>query len=361
MLGVNTRQQVQVTVQNVQTMLDADDVNIQSNNLWTDFLLTIIEPFIMNGIVADIRAGLESTVETQLGPALGSTLNSLAIDKTLVLPSFVAGAAPIEVQLVTAFSDTDFHDGVLPPQPSPPQGGAVEQSAGGYAVAPVTPYDNLGVPGRVGCGVGMQPLTLFRTNPVEIALGDDLLNQILFSGWRGGLLEFPVTEALLGGGNGLIEDLDILASGMLAPTATDCNANGELLGHIGDLHFDASLTLLGTPVTFTAYSTMVVRLEIAANGPSISIGVSEVVDIKTELTIHEDAMINSETVVRGQLELAMKDAILDRLGGDGLGGIDLPRIDLSIQLGLPVGTAGLEIFANGVQHRHGTTVVEAHL
>ncbi len=359
MIWVDAQGQVQVTVMNPQTDLKADDVDIWSNNVWTNFLLDVIKPFIMNGIVNDIVTSLNDQIETQLGPALATALNTLEVNALFDLPTLDGGGGTIPVNLVTEFADTLFHDGVAPPDPSPPQGGTIVQRGGGYFTKDVTPYKNDGVPGRVGCGAADEALVLPRESEVEIGLADDMINQVLYGAWRGGLLEFVVPPELAGGGPSVVVN-DFVASGMLAPTASDCKNPGELLAQIGDLRFDASLVVLDKPMTFTAYTTMVVRLEIAADGDGISIGIPEVVDIRTQLDANEDNMIDAEGFIAQQLEDGLKSTIIGALGGGGLGAIDLPKIDLSAQLGLPPDTAVLSLTAEGALRQPGTTVIQAH-
>ncbi|MEZ4383010.1 MAG: hypothetical protein R3A79_16910, partial [Nannocystaceae bacterium] len=247
---------------------------------------------------------------------------------------------------------------VAPPDPSPPQSGRIVQRGAGYYTQDVTPYQNDGVPSRVGCGSTEESLTLPLKGEVELGLSDDMINQVLYGAWRGGLLEFVVPPELAG--SEAVISNSFVASGMLAPTASDCQSGGELLAHIGDLRFDADLVVLDKPMTFTAYMTMLVRLEITAEGQSVGIGIPEIVDIKTELTANEDNMIDAEEFIAQQLEEGISGQILDALGGDGLGGIMLPEIDLSANLGLPPGTATLTMTAEGANHESGTTVITAH-
>lgn len=357
-IWVDAQGQVQVKAMNAMTDLNPDDVDIWSNNIWTNFLITIIEPFIMDGVVADLAAALNTTIDTQLGPALASALNTLEANANFDLPN-LGGGESIPVNLVTEFRATIWHDGVAPPDPSPPQSGEIHQAGAGYYTKDVTPYDNEGVPGRVGCGAADEALSIPHTADVEVALADDMINQVLYGAWRGGLLEFVVPPELAGASDS-VEVIDFLASGMLAPTASDCKNPGTLLAHIGDLRFDAHLIVLGNPMSFTAFSSMLVRLEITADGNKVSVGIPEVVEIRTELTANEDNMINLEEFVTAQLEAGLADTITSALGGGGLGGIDLPTVDLSAQLGLPPGTATLTITAEGVVRGPGTTVIEAH-
>ena len=113
-------------------------------------------------------------------------------------------------------------------------------------------------------------------------------------------------------------------------------------------------------MSFTAYTSMIVRLEIAIVENSISVGIPEVLEIRTELDANEDNMIDAESFVIAQLEDGLSNKITEALGGGGLGGINLPVVDLSAQLGLPPGTATLAITAESVIREPDTTVIEAH-
>ncbi|MCA9689163.1 MAG: hypothetical protein KC636_06100 [Myxococcales bacterium] len=355
---VDAQGQVQVTAMNAMTNLKQDDVDIWSNNGWTNFLISIIEPFILGGVVSDISAALNEQIDTQLGPALAGALNTLEVNALFDLPS-LGGGETIPVNLVTEFASADFHDGDAPPDPSPPQSGEIHQRGAGYFSKDATPYDNEGVPGRVGCGSTDELVALPRTAEVELGLADDMINQVLYGAWRGGLLEFEVPPELAGDGATVIVN-EFNASGMLAPTASDCKTPGMLLAHIGDLRFDGDLVVFDKPMTFTAYTSLLVRLEIAADGSSVSVGIPEVLELRTELTANEDDMIDAEEFIAGQIEDVVADTIVEALGGGGLGGIELPQIDLSAQLGLPPNTASLTLTAEGVVRSPGTTVIEAH-
>lgn len=129
MVWVDAQGQVQVMAMNAMSNLDPDNVDIWSDNGWTNFLITIIEPFIMEGVVTDINMALTDTINTQLGPALASALNTLEVDALFDLPN-LGGGDSIPVNLVTAMAETVFHDGVAPPDPSPPASGEIHQSAG---------------------------------------------------------------------------------------------------------------------------------------------------------------------------------------------------------------------------------------
>ncbi|MCX4241713.1 hypothetical protein [Paraliomyxa miuraensis] len=357
LLSVNANNQVVVTSANTQT--NVVNLDITSNNAWTNFLITVIEPFIIGGVVADIEAELTMQVDSLLGPALSQAFNGLAPNSVLQFPNLADPMQPIEVELVTDFFATDFHDGASPPAGSPPQGGVIVLRGGGYAVAPVAPYENLGIPDRYGCGDG-STLQMPRDGLLEIGLTDDLLNQLLHGAWEGGLLEFDMPPELLPA-NGLISDVEIHVSGMLAPTASDCSPDAQVRAHLGDVRIEGSLMLGMAPITFTAYSTLLAGLEFTPTSSGVAITISEVEQVDTELTVNEDDSIETEPLLASTLETQLVDGVLGAIASGGLGAIDLPQIDLSPTLGLPPGTAQLTITTTQATRAPGVTVIVGHL
>lgn len=354
-ITVDEDHQLVITMQDVTTTVDEDGVEIWSNNGWTNFLITIARPFIMSSVIDDIENGLDTQISTVMGPALAEALTALAFERTVPFPNLADASQPIGVQLTTAFADTDFHDGLSPPNPSPPRGGAILLDAGAYPVADLAPYDNLGVPDRSGCGRGTAPPSFLRAAPLELALSDDLLNQMLHGAWRGGLLEFP-----FGGGKGAPAGIDVRVSGMLAPTASDCNDAGRLLAFIGDLRLDANIDL-GTPITFVAYATMTMGLELGTADGSIGVQLTGIEDIWTELDVEGDDAISLEPQLIELIEAQIGNALLDALGGGSLGGIALPEIDLSERLGLPPGGAVLSLELTSSTRLDGATLFSGRL
>jgi hypothetical protein len=357
MLTAGPDHQLVATLTNVDAVVDPDDVEVWADNPWTDFLLSVVEVFVHDSLVADLESALENSVQEQLGPALANGLSSLALATTFEFPNLGNARKSIPVDLAADFAGTDFHDGIAPPASSPPKGGAVVLRAGGYASAVETPYDNDGVPDRAGCGLGPQELAIDRIAPLEIALADDTLNQLLYAGWRGGLLEFPLGSEEVGGG--VIEKVDITVSGMLAPTVSDCSESGTLLATIGDIHIQGDVTINGKTTTFDAYSTLVVNLGVTAGEDGIALDLGEVERVETELTADDESIVN-EADFAALLEAQLVNGLLGQLGTTGFGQFSLPTIDLSGMLGLPAGTAVLEIQVEGVHRVDGTTVIAAH-
>jgi len=357
-LNISPSHDLDIDIVNVQTVIDPDGVDVYSDNSWTNFLLSVVELFIIEDLAAQISDQLNSQVYGTLSPLLSEGLQGLNFSTTIDFP-MLGSEDTIGVDLITDWSATDFHDGDAPPDPSPPQGGVIYLRGGGYTDVEQPPYDNLGIPDRAGCGTG-EPLDMPRQAPLEIGLSDDMLNQLLYAAWAGRLLDFPLPQEE-GAGGGLYEDLVVDISGLLAPTANDCNEEGRLIAHIGDLRIDASLVLQGKPINFVAFTSLAVAVEISVVDSEISIAIPSIEWMETDLTVEQDESIMAEELLIGAVEAQLEGQLIDALGTGGFGGIALPDIDLSETLGLPPGTAQVTIGVNGVSHVEGVTVIEGQL
>ncbi|MBL4688160.1 MAG: hypothetical protein JKY37_26455 [Nannocystaceae bacterium] len=358
-IGVSSDHEMQVDLTNVSTQVN--NLDIYSNNIWTNFLLSILEPLILGGIVSDVENLLSGEVTNVLGPLLVDGLAGFSISAPIDFPSLADPDSPIVVQLETDVGATDFHDGVAPPRPSPTQSGLIEFRGAGYVQTATTPHENLGIPARAGCGSPDVLIAMPRIAPLEIGLADDLLNQLLYGAWAGGLLEFDLVggDDDGGGDGGPIQVQSVKLSGMLAPTATDCNDEGSLLAHIGDLQITATIDLNGTVTDFVAYSSMALVVEIGAGDGGISINIPSIAWMETELTVEQDASIENEAFFLSILEGMLEEQLLSGLSG-GFGGISLPEIDLSAIAGLPPGSALLSITVDNVERRGGISVLNSH-
>ena len=74
-------------------------------------------------------------------------------------------------------------------------------------------------------------------------------------------------------------------------------------------------------------------------------------------TINEPEHFEAEPLLKSVLQNALGDALVGALAGGGLGSIPLPTIDLSDALGLPPGSALIEIQPQTATRVDGTTVI----
>ena len=194
---------------------------------------------------------------------------------------------------------------------------------------------------------------------MEIIMNDDTINMILYSAWRGGFLEFDLPPELLGDvdlESFGVNDLVAHVSGLLPPAVSDC-ADGQLTLHIGDLELTATMNLFGSPLDMVAYASFDAQFEIMATEGEISFGVSEIGNVKLELTAEQDDQIEMEDVLVLLLKENLVPALTDGLSGDALGGLELPNIELDV-----AGTT-LEVGIDPlwVQRANGNNVVGAAL
>jgi hypothetical protein len=355
-IDVNAEHQLAIAVIDPQTTVG--DLSLWAGGALGAFIYVFQGP-ITNSMASDLEASLTDQLTGLMGPAVGLALGAMAPNTTLQFPR-TGSEETIPVRLSTDFHEVEFEDGQTPPDPPPPQGGVLVERGGARALVPVAPYENLGVPDWAGCGMGAPEIPLLLQAPLEIALTDDLLNQLLFGAWRGGMLEFEMPPELLPEDSALISDLQVKVSGMLAPTASDCGPDGRLRLHIGDIRIDGSLVLGDQPLTFVAWSSLVAGLDVVPTETGIGITLAEVEHIETELTVAEPEGIEAEPTLRAVLETQLVEGVLGSLGG-GLGGIALPQLDLSATLGLPPGSAMIQITAEDAVRAPGTTIVLGHL
>jgi hypothetical protein len=347
-LSVDAEHRLTTDIRDMRTRVE--DIKVWSNKGWTNFIIQAFMYFVEDQVASRLETELTRAVRQEVGPALENTLSDLALAIRFAFPSFSDESEPIAVNLVADFLATDFHDGVAPPEPSPPRGGGIAFRAGAHPAAPRTPYQNSGVPLRAGCGQGQQPLSLPRENSIELAISDDVINAFLHAGWRGGLLEFPLQSATQ----------DVQISGMLAPTISDCGPTGQLRAHIGDVRIDATVNVLGQTIPFQAHVSLALLLEISLIDGSIALEITGVDQIEIELTATDDGNIGREPALVELLEQQLVDNLVGQLQ-DGLGGFDVPAVDLSSAIGLPPGTAVLNVQIDDLVRHDGTILAVGSL
>lgn len=303
----------------------------------------------LDDLISDIESTLAQELGSALAPMLVDALGALAFGFDFELPSISPQGDPVQMHIATDFTSADFKE----------DGDTLGLRSVAIPSVTTVDYSSLGTPARSGCGIAEPELTVLQEAPMEIIMNDDTVNMILYSAWRGGFLEFDVPPELFGdidleafGVNDLVAHV----SGLLSPAVSDC-ADGQLTLHIGDLMFTATMNLFGSPLDMVAYASFDANFEITATTGEISFGVSEISNVKLELTAEQDDQIEMEDVLVLLLKENLVPALTDGLSGDALGGLALPNIALDV-----AGTT-LEVGINPlwVQRANGNNVVGATL
>ncbi|MEZ4269663.1 MAG: hypothetical protein R3F39_25160, partial [Myxococcota bacterium] len=298
-------------------LVDVQGLNI-SIGILVDWIINFFEPTLEQTVEDGFKDQLVGTIE----PILSEALVGLAFDTTFDLPSLNPGGGTVTLQLKTDFSSAK----------TTPAGMTLELRAGAFAPTVIAiPPGNLGSMLRRGCGSNQQKIFYSQLDPLELALSDDILNELLYSAWRGGLLEFAVPPSLFEGvdlSEFGVTELDIKVRGLLAPTISDCNPTSELLVHIGDLRVSGSMKIFGIPLNVVMYASLSAGMSLSAENGEVGLQLTGIKGMDTEVTVLEDNLIDSEALIAGLIEENLVPALLGAIGGGSLGGFPLPEIDL---------------------------------
>ena len=327
----------------------AVSVSISGADVDIDGVIGFIVGPLVDNLVDDLTKDLEQTIggsmADALEPALEAGLGALAFESSFDMPSFDPAGGSVPVDMKTDFSSVTFDAA----------GGVIRLRTGAYSPK-VTPHDKLGALARVGCNLGPQILVVPKASPFELVLSDDMINELLYAAWNGGLLEFDVPPEMLAGAEMAdygITDLAVSLSGMSAPTLSDCKG-GVLDVHIGDMRVIADLVLLGTELTLEMYITFTAGFEFTLLEGELGLGFTEIKSLESEITVLQDDLIGSEVLATEMVNGSLVPALLEGLDGGALGGIPLPAMEFG-------DGAALTIVPNTVERMSGNTVVGGDL
>ncbi|MBM4343635.1 MAG: hypothetical protein FJ100_09695, partial [Deltaproteobacteria bacterium] len=119
------------------------------------FLINLLGPVITNAIKPQLEGQLNKALSSQIEPALANALGALALNTSFEISKLDGSGGKVKLTLQTDFSDVDGDDK-----------GIAFLERGRVTSAKATPYDNLGVPGRISCGVGTQKLVVLKQKPL---------------------------------------------------------------------------------------------------------------------------------------------------------------------------------------------------
>jgi hypothetical protein len=229
--------------------------------------------------------------------------------------------------------------------------GSVGTSWGGLHASP-------GSLARAGCLDGFeQPFSLPSSSPMEAAVHDDVLNEILFAMWYGGLLKTEIGPGFLDqyvSGYGL-KDAHASADALLPPVVTDCN--GALEVQIGDAFVSASFSVGESEGSFEAYGSSSIELTLWASDGELGLTVGGVKTMAFEVVSVGGIFEGNDAVMESVLNGVLIDSLLQALSTSALASIPIPEIDLGgLVPGIPAGTT-IALYPTSAVHADGHTVL----
>ena len=269
----------------------------------------------LDSLVSDIESTLGQELGNALAPMLVDALGTLAFGFEFELPSLNPEAEPVQMYVATDFSSADFQE----------DGDTLALRSVAVPATSTIDHPSLGAPRALGAA-SRSGLSIRKRAPMEIVMNDDTINAILYSAWRGGFLEFDLPPELLGDidlESFGVNNLTAQVSGLLPPAVSDC-AGEDLTLHIGDVQVTASMDFFGSPLDMVAYASFDAKFEIMASAGEISFGVSDIGNVRLELTAEQDNRIEMEDVLVLLLKENLVPALTDGLSGDSLGGLAIP-------------------------------------
>lgn len=305
-----------------------------------NFLIKIIDSFIGTTFTGLLEGILQDQIEKQLGGALGSAFEALAINTELPMKPFIGTGPEVKLKLNSGLGLLEFKAG---------EGILVGLDAAMTAEHKV-PHTVLGSIGRGGC---LAPGAKEVFNPalkyaLEVGLADDFVNALLHSLWNGGLLQLKIGADALGSvdlSQYGVSDLSIETDFLLQPMVTGClSKDGTLKLQIGDLGLHAKLNFSGTPVDVYMYAALQATAELkAVDNPTtkqkeIGFALKGVDMLELEVTQINAEAKGLKDLFATLIKTLMVPKLLESLGS-GLGAFPLPELDLStLSPAIPAGT-----------------------
>ena len=330
-----------------------NDIDVELDNNILDFLVGWLVNWFANQYKDKVEEMFEDELKNQINGTISQTLESLAWEQSFEIPLFLGIGQPMTIKAVMSVSTVDFS----------PQGAIV----GIQATMVSTKFVTHDVPGSISnapCKKQSDGPFTGGAYKFEIGLYDDLLNQVPFALYWGGLFALPIPAEALAG----LADLDAMGLDiselyldlLLPPIMTDCQKEAYS-AQIGDISATIDLSLMGKQVMMEIFASVEIGLAFKiVDGPNGKEIGAEVTPSKVEVDVG-DVTVKDGT----DQDAAALKAIVEAMIGTQLAGvfqeqiaasIPLPAIDLSgLHPMIPAGTK-IKIAPKALERKWGYTV-----
>jgi len=308
-------------------------------------------------------------IDEQIQSLVLGFLGQLDLSQQLDIPNPLNPAAPP----MTIYLDTVIEDLTLA------MTGAYVELAGTVLAGKNINKNPLGSIGRASCLAWVEETFQWDTQQfAQIGIHDDLINQILFSVWWGGLLDMIVPlesfmdpDTLELEGIGTLEDLGITnivatTEFYLPPIITSCNDAEALTLEVGDIYVELNMNMLNEPVTIGVFASLAAAAEINivqnANGnQEFSLAIGEIDPLVVQVSYISDNLAGAEGFMTMIVQAILLPTLLEGLMEGTLASFELPEIDISgLSEMLPAGWK-LKFFIEEFYRVDGYTTIEAEL
>jgi len=223
---------------------------------------------------------------------------------------------------------------------------------------------------RSGCMTGAPSVAITDgLHPIEVALHDDVLNQMVFAVWRdGGTSTVLDADAMAAMGTDPsemgVEDLSLETTALMPPFISDCHPDGALRIYIGDMRMDVSATVLGIPLEMVLYLYFSAKLDILVSGQpgaqAVEIHYGEMDWAEMHVDSLNEEWEGQETLFGMMVEETFMPAFLDGLQNFPYG-FDISEIPIHELLPVFDGEFVLVPVLDSFERQTGYSLIKAHL
>jgi len=235
--------EVVVEIVDQEVVLDGDDT--------TSALIVILLAAFEGPVTEQLEQVLEDTVKNNVAETLAGALTQFSTSTlTFDLPPLPGQTAGLSVDV-----------GVRPTAIElTPDGGSL--ALGVQITSPIGPalqaagIDSPGAVARGACGASDEA-ALPKDQPVAMSLHDDIVNQLLFAAWWGGILHAEIAPSVFDAisASGPFGIGAVALEPHMPPVLTQCRADGTLQMQVGDLKVQAELEVNGAKGAVTAWAS----------------------------------------------------------------------------------------------------------
>jgi hypothetical protein len=327
-IGV-TVQGDQLKVQATQTSAKVTGFDIDISGIWGFLTNWLVDTF-EGDLEKDFEKQIKSALDAQIGPMLSKGVADLAIDEKIKAAPLVGQGPQVEVDVVSRLGAFEL------------QGDGIRYGMKATAVAkPLSGHTSLG-----SIGHGASTALAFQDkaqNPVQVAVSDDLLNQLLYSIHQAGLLKADVEQQDFAAelAKAAITDFEGSIDALLPPIYNSRTKGAPLL-QLGDVRLKLKFKMLGSPVEMQVHASLEVPvgLEVRqdAAGQRMHLSIKQVSRLEMETKNLASGQSTIFDTVRVLMEKQVVPQLLSELQSQSVS-FPIPEIDLGkMDKSIPAGT-----------------------